>query len=136
MKPADLHALIDNFSRRILAWKISPTFAPEATAEILLAAAGNRPRHANRAGRRGVENYNGLWMDSSIRAAPSPSGRHRNHVFQFHDRSWWHVLKHQWLFLNSLDTVIAVRNLVAFYVQDTIHDCPLGVPWTTPDECT
>jgi transposase InsO family protein len=34
-----LHAVIDNFSRRILGWKVTPTFAPTATVEILLAAA-------------------------------------------------------------------------------------------------
>ena len=35
---AYLHALIDNFSRRILEWKVTPTFDPGATAELLLAA--------------------------------------------------------------------------------------------------
>ena len=34
-----LQAVIDNFSRRILAWKVSPTFNPLATVEILLTAA-------------------------------------------------------------------------------------------------
>ncbi len=36
---AYLHAVIDDFSRRILGWKVTPTFDPAATAEILLAAA-------------------------------------------------------------------------------------------------
>jgi putative transposase len=31
--------------------------------------------------------------------------------------SWWRVMKHQWLFLNTLDTVASVRNLVAFYIN-------------------
>ena len=31
---------------------------------------------------------------------------------------WWRVLKHQWLFLNTLDTVRSVEKLVAFYVQE------------------
>ncbi len=35
---AYLHAVIDNFSRRILAWKVTPTFDPGATAGILLTA--------------------------------------------------------------------------------------------------
>ena len=35
---AYLHAVIDNFSRHILGWKVTPTFDPGATAEILLAA--------------------------------------------------------------------------------------------------
>ena len=36
---AYLHAIIDNFSRRILAWKVSATFDPSSTAELLLHAA-------------------------------------------------------------------------------------------------
>ena len=36
-----LRAVIDNFSRRILAWKVSATFDPDATAEILLRTAND-----------------------------------------------------------------------------------------------
>ena len=32
--------------------------------------------------------------------------------------AWWRSLKHQWLFLHSLDSVTTVRRLVAFYVQE------------------
>ena len=35
---AYLHAVIDNFSRRILAWKVSATFDPSTTSELLLRA--------------------------------------------------------------------------------------------------
>jgi transposase InsO family protein len=35
---AYLHAVIDNFSRRILAWKVAGTFDPSATAAMLLSA--------------------------------------------------------------------------------------------------
>jgi len=35
---AYLQAVIDNFSRRILAWKVSATFDPSATAELLIDA--------------------------------------------------------------------------------------------------
>ncbi len=34
--------------------------------------------------------------------------------------AWWRTLKHQWLFLNTLDSVSAVRRLVDFYV--TAHN--------------
>ena len=37
---AYLHAVIDNFPRRILAWKVSGKFDPTATAELLLRASG------------------------------------------------------------------------------------------------
>ena len=30
--------------------------------------------------------------------------------------AWWRSLKHQWLFLNALDSVATVRRVVAFYV--------------------
>jgi transposase InsO family protein len=33
-----LHAVIDNFSRRILAWRVAETFAPGTTAAVLLDA--------------------------------------------------------------------------------------------------
>ena len=49
--------------------------------------------------------------------------------------SWWRVLKHQWLYLNTLDTVSAVENLVAFYVNE--HKRRLPHPafgGQTPDE--
>ncbi len=32
--------------------------------------------------------------------------------------SWWRVLKHQWLFLNTLDSAASVRKLVEFYVEE------------------
>jgi hypothetical protein len=32
--------------------------------------------------------------------------------------AWWRSLKHQWLFLHSLDSVPTVPRLVAFYVQE------------------
>jgi hypothetical protein len=30
--------------------------------------------------------------------------------------AWWETLKHQWLFLNTLDSVATLRRVVAFYV--------------------
>ena len=36
-----------------------------------------------------------------------------------HFRRWtWRSLKHQWLFLHSLDSVTTIRRLVAFYVDE------------------
>jgi putative transposase len=37
--------------------------------------------------------------------------------------AWWRSLKHQWLFLHSLDSATTVRRLVAFYVDE--HNCVL-----------
>src|SRR4051812_43152661 len=49
--------------------------------------------------------------------------------------AWWRSLKHQWLFLNALDTLEAVERLVAFYVvqhNTVIPHSALG--GLTPDE--
>ena len=49
--------------------------------------------------------------------------------------SWWRVLKHQWLYLNTLDTVTAVQNLVAFYVEQHNTRLPHSAfCGQTPDE--
>jgi len=49
--------------------------------------------------------------------------------------AWWRSLKHQWLFLHSLDSVTTVRRLVTFYVEQ--HNRVLPHPafhGQTPDE--
>jgi hypothetical protein len=49
--------------------------------------------------------------------------------------SWWRVLKHQWLYLNTLDSAQTVEKLVAFYVQE--HNARLphaAFRGQTPDE--
>jgi hypothetical protein len=49
--------------------------------------------------------------------------------------AWWRTLKHQWLYLNSLDSPSTLRRLVAFYVDEhnarLPHSAFLG---QTPDE--
>ena len=32
--------------------------------------------------------------------------------------AWWRALKHQWLFLNTLDSVATIERLVRFYVKE------------------
>jgi len=49
--------------------------------------------------------------------------------------AWWRSLKHQWLFLHSLDSVPTVRRLVAFYVQEHNQVLPHSAfRGQTPDE--
>jgi hypothetical protein len=38
--------------------------------------------------------------------------------------AWWRSLKHQWLFLHSLDRVATIRRLVAFYVYEHNYVLP------------
>ena len=49
--------------------------------------------------------------------------------------SWWRVLKHQWLYLNSLDSVATVRRLIDFYVAEHNTRLPHSAfSGQTPDE--
>ena len=49
--------------------------------------------------------------------------------------SWWRVLKHQWLYLNTLDSVRTVENLVAFYIREHNSRLPHSAfQGQTPDE--
>lgn len=49
--------------------------------------------------------------------------------------SWWRAIKHQWLFLHSLDTIETVRKLVSFYVeQHNTHVPHYAFKGQTPDE--
>jgi transposase InsO family protein len=133
-----LQAVVDNFSRKILAWAVTERFGPSSTCQVLLAAA----KHLVDAGRpllyadSGVENVNGEVNATLLSAclervlAQVEVGFSNSIVAAF-----WRSLKHQWLFLNSLDTVARVRALVEFYVTE--HNTKMPHPafcGQTPDE--
>ncbi|GAC1667806.1 MAG: hypothetical protein PVS2B1_25790 [Candidatus Dormibacteraceae bacterium] len=134
---AYLHAVVDNFSRRILAWKVAGTFDPSATAEILLAASkGDVSGKPLVLADGGVENFNGA-VDELIgsgvlnRVLAQTEIAFSNSLIE----SWWRVLKHQWLYLNTLDTVRTVEKLVAFYVHEHNTRLPHSAfRGQTPDE--
>ena len=49
--------------------------------------------------------------------------------------AWWRTLKHQWLFLHSLDSVTTLRRLVEFYVLEHNRVLPHSAfRGQTPDE--
>jgi hypothetical protein len=49
--------------------------------------------------------------------------------------AWWRSLKHQWLFLHSLDSVTTVRRRVGFYVDQHNRALPHSAfHGQTPDE--
>jgi hypothetical protein len=117
---AYLHAVIDNFSRRILAWKVTPSFDAGATAEILLTASKGVDHDVPTVlTDGGSENFNGP-VDELVNSGLLHRLLARTEITYSNSmiESWWRVLKHQWLYLNTLDTVRAIENLVAFYVQE------------------
>ncbi len=120
---ADLHAVIDNFSRRILAWKVRATFDPTTTAELLVhAATGLMDQKPTLLAGGGVENYDGA-VDRLVESGPLKRLLAQTEI-DFSNpliESWWRMLKHQWLYLNTLDTVATLEKLVGFYVDE--HYC-------------
>ena len=134
---AYLHAIIDNFSRRILSWKVSGTFDPSITAELLLKASkGLLDRQPTLLVDGGVENFNSA-VDKLVgsgllrRLLAQTDISYSNSLIE----SWWRSLKHQWLFLNTLDTVSAVERLVSFYVEEHNTRLPHSAfRGQTPDE--
>ena len=88
---AYLHAVIDNFSRRILAWRVADTFAPVNSVTVLLdasrAAAPSDTTPVVLAD-AGVENVNAQVDDIDPHGRPAPAaGLHGAEVLELHDRS-------------------------------------------------
>jgi transposase InsO family protein len=134
-----LHAVIDNLSRRILAWRVTDRFAVATTVAILRDAVqgrGAREESPTVVADAGVENVN-ADVDGLIEAGIL------SRVLALRDvtfsnsmiEAWWRTLKHQWLFLNTLDSIAAVRRLVEFYVAAHNAEIPHSAfRGQTPDE--
>jgi putative transposase len=88
---AYLHAVIDNFSRRILAWRVADTFAPVNSVAVLLEASHGARRSATAPvvlADAGVENVNGPSRHLDPVGRPPPSvGLHGAEVLKLDDRS-------------------------------------------------
>ena len=134
-----LHACIDNFSRRILAWKLAEQLSPLTTCELLRDAAqylGADDTTPELYADSGIENVNGdvdALVDAGLihRVLAQIEVAFSNSLVE----AWWRSLRNNWLHLNAVDTVAAVRRLVGWYVRE--HN--LVVPHSafhgeTPDE--
>ena len=133
------HAVIDNFSRRILAWRVADTFSPASTVSILLEASKGVASFEETPmvmADAGGENFNGA-VDELVevgilrRVLAYTELKFSNSMIE----AWWRSLEHQWLFLHSLDRVATVRRLVEFYVPQ--HNAVLphsAFRGQTPDE--
>ena len=136
---AYVHAVIDNVSRRILAWRVAETFAPGNSVAVLLEAGRDATRSASPPvvlADAGVENVNAqvdALIDTGVlRRVPALTElTFSNSMIA----AWWRSLKHQWLFLHSLDSAATIRGLVTFYVHQHNHVLPHSAfRGQTPDE--
>ena len=135
---AYLRAVIDNYSRKILAWTVTAQLEPMATGQVLYAAG----KHLVCAGQpvvyvdSGVENLNSA-VDAALLAAclnrvlAQVEVAFSNSMIE----AFWRSLKHQWLYLNSLDSIERLRTLVAFFIEKYNTQMPHpAFSGQTPDE--
>ena len=134
---AYLHAVIDNFSRRILAWTVADRLDPMNTCVVLERAGAclDEP-DAEVYMDSGVENINQqvdeVFDGSAIqRVIAQIDVSFSNSLIE----SWWRSLKHQWLFLHHLDNLTTLRRLIEFYVVEHNETIPHSAfRGQTPDE--
>jgi len=134
-----LHAVIDNFSRKVLAWRVAERFETANAVAVLREAVSSAVSVQDApqlVADGGIENFNagvdelvGLGLLRRVRALVDI--RFSNSMIE----SWWLNLKHQWLFMNRLETAAAVRRHVAFYVAEYNERIPhAAFCGQTPDE--
>jgi transposase InsO family protein len=135
---AYLRAVIDNYSRKILAWTVTAQLEPMATGQVLYAAG----KHLVCAGQpivyvdSGVENLNSA-VDAALLAACLTRVLAQVEVAFSNSmiEAFWRSLKHQWLYLNSLDSIERMRTLVAFFIEQYNTQMPHpAFSGQTPDE--
>jgi transposase InsO family protein len=119
---AYVHAVIDNFSRRILSWTVEAKLSPTSTCRVLVAAAKTMDGAASATAvfmDGGSENVNGD-VDRVFDLAPLRRVLAQIDVTYSNSliEAWWRSLRHQWLYLHTLDSLATVRKLVGWYVHE------------------
>jgi len=133
---AYLHAVIDNFSRRILSWRLSERLDPNTTCEILKEAGDNLDQTPTVVADSGVENVNAgvdqLMADGVVRRVLAQvEVSFSNSMIE----AFWRSLRHQWLYLHSLDSFTQLEQLIDFYVKEHNTQMPHhAFGGQTPDE--
>ena len=134
---AYLHAVIDNYSRKILAWTVAERLNPMNTCFVLEEAASCLEKaEAEVYMDSGVENINRtvdkLFEGGALeRVIAQIDVSFSNSLIE----AWWRSLKHQWLFLHPLDSLSTLRRLIEFYVAEHNETIPHSAfRGQTPDE--
>jgi putative transposase len=116
---AFVDAVIDNFSRRILSWRVIDGFDPGVAAEQRVeAGAGRFDTAPDFMTGGGVENVNGR-VDALIELGALRPILALVEISSSNSPidEWWRSLEHDWLLLRKLDSVAAVRRHVALHVE-------------------
>ena len=131
-----LHAVIDNFSRRIVSWRLAERLAPTTTCEVLKEAGKNLDLTPTVVADSGVENVNArvdqLVADGVVRRVLAQvEVSFSNSTIE----AFWRSLRHQWLYLHSLESFTQLEQLIDFYVKEHNTKMPHhAFDGQTPDE--
>ncbi len=134
-----LHAVIDNFSRRIQAWTLEEWLGAGGTCRILLEAGrhlGTRVVETTVMTDSGTENVNGnvdalLGAEGLRRILAQVEVSFSNSMIE----AFWRSLRHAWLYLHNLDNTATLRSLIEFYVRAHNETIPhAAFDGQTPDE--
>jgi transposase InsO family protein len=136
---AYLHAIIDNYSRRILAWTLEDRLGGGGTCQILREAATQLYKRSEKTtvvADSGTENVNGevddLLKDEGLtRVLAQVEVAFSNSMIE----AFWRSLKHSWIYMHNLDNFTALRRIIEFYV--TAHNQVMphaAFEGQTPDE--
>ncbi len=134
-----LHAVIDNYSRRILSWTLEDRLGSGGTCQILREAAVqliNRSRETRIVADSGSENVNGevddvLRDEELTRVLAQVEVTFSNSMIE----AFWRSLKHSWIYLHTLDNFTGLGRLIEFYVKAHNEVMPhAAFDGQTPDE--
>ena len=136
---AYLSCIIDNFSRRILAWQLTTDATPAATFAVLVEAAkwvANQSSEVEVYVDDGRENENStvdpLFENSVLkRVIAQIDVTFSNSMIE----AFFSRLKHGWLFLNELHDYATLEKLISFYIAEHNSVMPhAAFHGQTPDE--
>ncbi|MBJ19007.1 MAG: hypothetical protein CL933_06220 [Deltaproteobacteria bacterium] len=136
---AYLHAVIDNYSRRILSWTLEERLGSGGTCRILGEAVVQLkifPEQTIVVADSGSENVNGAVDDlldgeALTRVLAQVEVTFSNSMIE----AFWRSLKNPWLYLHPLDSFAALRRLTEFYVKAHNEVMPHSAfEGQTPDE--
>ena len=136
---AYLHAVIDNYSRRILSWTLEERLGSGATCRVLREAArqivdiSEEPIVLVDSGSENVNREVDDLMESVdlTRVLAQVEVTFSNSMIE----AFWRSLKHAWIYLHTLDNMASLRRLIQFYVTSHNEVMPhAAFEGQTPDE--
>jgi hypothetical protein len=103
---AVLHGVVDNLSRRVLAWRLAEKLDPLTTCQVLTEAAKNLQGDGSPVSAltddSGVENINDT-VDEFLSGGIIRRVLAQLEIVESNSlvKAWWRGLRHQWLYLNT-----------------------------------